>query len=118
MSTQTDFHVNYQGTADRRRHVRFNCKQLNCDGGDVFDVSASGVCLQWSTCPPNAIQPGDVVTLSFCWSDRTTRINAEVVWYRPQEKSHQCGLIYVDVNSEAARGLAAMIEFCRLNGVS
>lgn len=89
---------------NRRRFRRFRVSGLNCDAGEVLDVSAAGVKLQ------SRRKFKGIVNVRL-WNEMTEVVlPASIVWSRRLGfRKHEAGLRFVNMCADAAKKLAMIL---------
>ena len=92
---------------NRREFARFSPRGLNCDLGQLLDISVGGVRLL------SKRKRKGTVNLRL-WNDETGLVlEAEVVWSRRiRSRQHEVGLQFVNLHTEATKKLAAIVATC------
>lgn len=90
---------------NRRRFPRCRLPELNCDLGQVVDISADGVRLSSNR------QPQGRIELRFWNEQHSVSVAADVVWsHRSGFRRHELGLRFVGLSAECLNSLRLMLS--------
>lgn len=105
----TDVRVRHDGGAERRRKGRIKVELLECDLGDVVDLSASGMRVRRKA--KKAPNDDEVMELTLTHLEGELPLKARVVWTKKSGfRKFDMGMEFVEMNEQAQSELNQIIR--------
>jgi len=103
--------VTEDGSDPRRGAQRHANATLNCELGEVVDVSSSGVRLRCQSKPPFA--PGAFTSISFTYSGGKLQIQVQERWRKRfgLRGGHEVGLMFVKASPNVIKAIESLVKF-------